>query len=437
MDVYNGTDSLVIRSDGRMVPIPSKTQHTSGIEEHVSTFVFSNPSRVIAEETDLAHNTAIYSSNAGVQGVPVMPPLIGSLPDDHTNSMTSSQTDLFSATGFCYGSSSMDLGEGLEGPSHMGMSLHGAEEELIGDFLQSNDPLLSQSAPFLANEDDNDFNVLIRKLEETPYLPLSSDLVASPYQEPFQSNFDSLSATIGCDYLGDPVQVQPQDNVVLESHSWNQSLELTNQQNVGEGSLVTIRQPFPQNLCLDQCTDTEQEGDSNMGYVFPISASVKSEVVPPSPTHDESSSPCHAAPLSNTTRGTQSRTPMAQSRTPRACVQDSAPSSSSFTPLTPAIPFLPSQNGPFEINNYKGGKSRIFEVGIGKDIADDMKEIAYYINRFSWNLDRQYKDCSSKMLDIKTAIVSRAEICECNFDQRTGKLTFSMPRDCKLKCLVC
>lgn len=477
-ELYASNGSLVIRSDGRTVRsnpgmatatnvVGSYNRDrpchnpTSYCEEQLPLSVHSSPTLVISEDTRLAFNNAFSSSNAAMT---LMSPLIGGSLGHHPIEMCSSPTSLtvdcgnslttdflnansfqpvFPVTGFPADfdvASDMDLGETFRGSSHMvtGFGTGGGGEGMILDdeFLQlmdKFDPLLPQCDPVPVFEDDTNLSDLIRKLEEPSPLRSAdlSGLVHPPDMEVFQATpFDPLSATICSDYVGEPVQVQPRDKALSESHFWNGSLESTQQQSAIGDDLLMIKMMsmkskpvLPMNLLLEKQIDVE---NADAVSAVAMSTSVKLESASPLTSLSGPFSPCPEAPHNFATYGIQAQTPISP-------IQVSAPSPAPIpTPMTPVMtPHLPSPKGPFEIDSYMEGGRRDVVVSIRDDVPDAVKKMAYEMNCFSASMYRKYMACLSKNVDLNVAIDTKAKLCEFDLDRTTGRLVFSMPKDCK------
>lgn len=464
MEAYTSSSSLVIRNDGRTVrsiPGTAPTQvlnhHRRPIsysEEQLPLSVYSSPTLVISEDTRQAYDTAFNSSNAPVT---LLSPLTGDdLPNEMCNSRNTNRQKLrnkisqhsfpgepnsfqpdFSASAssevYNFGRIDMDIGASSEGSSHMVTGLGGGVgaggggggmlDDDIFQLMDQMDPLLPQCDPVPVFEDDANISDLLRKLEESPHSCAPSDLVILPDLEVFQAIDSSfLSATICSDYMGEPVQVRQE--MIPESHSWNQSSE----SGTVEDDLVIIKMMSskpapPQSLRLQPHMEEEQERDSHIAAA--MSAPVKLEFVSPSPAQNGPFTPCPPTPLSATPYGFQPQTPMAP-------VQVSAPSPGPpSTPMTPATPCPPSRKGPFEMRSYKDADNRVLDVGINYDNPDETKKMAYEMNCFSLERCILYEECMSKAFDLNMAINARAKMCKFNFDRGTGMLTLTMPKDCK------
>ena len=377
--------------------------------------------------------------------------------DHHPNEMYASDilgANVFwptlSGTGFptdlSYRSCDVELGQRSGEASHMVTGILGADDGRMGlndEILQLMDQFdlpLPQCDRVPVFEGETNLGDLLRKLEEPiPSSSSSRNLVHQRELEAFQDMpFDFLSTTICSDYLGEPIQAQPRDKFVSESHSWNGSLEPIQQKGAIEDDLDLIKlmrtkakPPLPLNLkqvshgnhVLEHVTDTEKEG-----VVFGTSVSIKAESITLSKSLAGPFSPCPVAPHNVTNYGIQTQTPVSpiQASTPFP-----GPPHMSVTPATPVTAYQSLRKGPFEINSYNKRDKHIIEVTISNDVPNHVKKVAYNMNDYSFSLCREYKSCMSKDFDLNMAISARAELCDFVFDREMGKLTFSMPVGCK------
>ena len=116
---------------------------------------------------------------------------------------------------------------------------------------------------------------------------------------------------------------------------------------------------------------------------------------------------------------------------PMVPVEASAPSPSPPTPQTPKTPCA-SQKGPFNLKTYVEDEQRICEISVRDDLPAFQHQIATQAMSFSLETHLKLSQCVKQPCDLKVAIDAKAELCGAKFDQASGKLQFTMPKDCKL-----
>ena len=422
----------------QQLPLPVYSDHTMTIDDHTR------------------YDSAFNSSNAHVTLVSP-----GGFVEDHPNVMCDSRnarrqrlhgvmnSEALSSSSYQPDFSSSVPSEGVDtflcgnegnigdfAMGHMVTGIGGGVDDEGGDFGEvefnrlmeqimssdPNDPLLPQCSPVTVFDDET--NDVLRKIDvdQNP----SSDLKIIQDLEAFQATDMQFqqSATIYGDFMKAPVQVHPADTSAPEPRSLTQNSSSSEPQSIEHDleivQLMRSKKTVPpQTLVLQN----QQVSEENLAVNTCTPAQIKSEFVSPS----MDSAPSLQTPLS-------AKAPYggAYGQAPMTPVQVSAPSPAPPpTPMTPATPCPPSQKGPFELKSFSRLGKRCLTVSIRNDIPDEAKVMAYRANGYSFQLCQQYQKCLQQKFDLNMALNRKAEMCDFEFNQATGQLSFCMPKECK------